>query len=77
MSMPPLLLRGMREIDIQASLTSLLEDLAAAARLSTILTSQVLHDAWRECDDVASGDDVVLGGIGRLFGTGCGTSTAR
>lgn len=66
MALPPLLLQGMREIGFQSNLPPL-EDVAAAARLRTISTSQTLHDTWREYGDMTASDGASLGAIGRLF----------
>lgn len=54
----------MREVAFANNLAPL-ENIVAAARLRTTLTSQTLHTAWVECDRMAASDNAILGAIGR------------
>lgn len=64
MALPPRLLQGLRDIGFPTNRTPL-EDVGAAARLRTILTSRSLPNVWDEYDRMAASDDWILSALGR------------
>lgn len=65
-ALPHTLLQGFGDIGFSHILAPL-EDIAAAARLRTILASSTLHDALAHYVRVATSDGAILGALGADF----------